>query len=347
MKTIYRAAWVAFGFAALLNFSGAARAADVVPVATAAVAAAPAGAVAATVNGAPILRADVERIVESQKKRDPSLSTGTDQAKSTLQTIRDNVTTSLIDRKLLGQETDKQKIKPAAADVDKAMLEFKKGFKDDAAMQSWLKDAGKTQADLRQLLGEQLAIDELQQRWVGDITVTPAEIQQNYKDNPKDFMAPERRTAHHILLMFKPGASPEEQQKATPAEQASALARAQNVLKLVQAKGADFEKIAAQYSEDPSAKQNAGDLGEFTAEQMVPEFSDIAFKTPAGKIVGPIKTQFGYHIIRVDSVIPSKLVPLDTRVTELVRAVLLDGKQQARLVQKMAELRSAATIKKL
>ena len=339
MKTIYRAAWIAFGFATLLNVSGTARAADAAPATTAVVAAAPVGTVAATVNGEKVMRVDVERIVESQKKRDPALMQDTAQAKSTLETIRGNVTNALIDRKLLEQEAEKQKIKPADADVDKAMLEFKKGFKDDAAMQAWLKDAGKSQADLRQLLGEQLAIDELQQRWVGDIVVTQAEIEQNYKDNPKDFMAPERRTAHHILITVKPDATPAEQQKA--------LARAQSVLKQVNAKGANFEKLASQYSEDPSAKQNGGDLGEFTAEDMVPEFSEVVFKTPAGKIVGPIKTQFGYHVIRVDSVIPPKLVPLDTRVTELVRAVLLDGKQQARLVQKMDELRKQATIKKM
>ena len=339
MRTIYRAAAVAFGFAALLNFGGIARAADAAPAAAVTAAVAPAGDVVATVNGEKVLRADVERIVESQKKRDPSLSTGTEQAKSTLQTIRNNVTNALIDRKLLEQETKKQKIQPAAADVDKAMLEFKKGFKDDAAMQSWLKDAGKTQADLRELLAGQLAIDELQNRWVGDIVVTQAEIQQNYNSNPKDFMAPERRTAHHILIMVKPDATPAEQQKA--------LARAQSVLKQVNAKGADFEKLAAQYSEDPSAKANGGDLGEFIAEDMVPEFSAVVFKTPAGKIVGPIKTQYGYHVIRVDSIIPPKLVPLDARVTELVRAVLLDGKQQARLVEKMDELRKQATIKKM
>ena len=338
MRTIYRAAWVAFGFTALLNLGGVAHAADAQPVAVA-VASAPAGAVAATVNGAPILRADVERIVDSQKKRDPALSTGSEQASATLQTIRDNVTSALIDRKLLEQQTEKEKIKPSDANVDKSMLEFKKGFENDAAMQSWLKDAGKTQADLRQLLSEQLAIDELQQRWTGDITVTPAEIAQNYKDNPKDFTAPERRTAHHILIAVAPDA--------TPADQAKALARAQSVLKQVQAKGADFEKLAVQYSDDPSAKQNGGDLGEFTTEDMVPEFAAVAFKTPAGTIAGPIKTQFGYHVIRVDSVIPSKLVPLDARVTELVRAVLLDGKQKARMVQKMDELRAAATIKKM
>lgn len=340
MRTIRRAALAAFGLALLAHIGAVARAAETMAAAPAAtVAPAPLGDVAAEVNGEKLMRVDIERLIESYKKRDTSLATGTPQAQSTLQTLRDNLTDELIDRKLMSQEAKRLKITIADADVDKAMLEFKKGFKDEADMQGWLKNAGKSQADLRQLLSEQMAIDELQTRWIADVTVTPADIKKRYDETPADFMAPERRTAHHILIMVKPDATPADQQKA--------LERAQSVLKQVQAKGADFEKLAIQYSQDPSAKTNGGDLGQFTAEDMVPEFSAVAFKTPAGKIVGPVKSQFGYHVIRVDSVIPPKLVPLDNRVSELVRIVLLDAKQKDRIAEKVKALRSSATIKKL
>ena len=65
-------------------------------------------------------------------------------------------------------------------------------------------------------------------------------------------------------------------------------------------KGEDFATVAKEMTEDPSGKANGGDLGYFTKEQMVPEFADIAFKLDKGQISGPVKTQFGWHVIKVE-----------------------------------------------
>jgi peptidyl-prolyl cis-trans isomerase C len=65
-------------------------------------------------------------------------------------------------------------------------------------------------------------------------------------------------------------------------------------------KGEDFAKVAGEVTEDPSGKANGGDLGYFTKDQMVPEFSDTAFKLETGQISEPVKTQFGWHVIKVE-----------------------------------------------
>jgi peptidyl-prolyl cis-trans isomerase C len=65
-------------------------------------------------------------------------------------------------------------------------------------------------------------------------------------------------------------------------------------------KGEDFAKVANETTEDPSGKANGGDLGFFGKEQMVPEFSDTAFGLEKGKISGPVKTQFGWHVLKVE-----------------------------------------------
>lgn len=66
--------------------------------------------------------------------------------------------------------------------------------------------------------------------------------------------------------------------------------------------GEDFGVLAAEFSQDPSAKENKGDLGYFSSFRMVYAFESAAFKTPKGKISNPIRTRFGYHIIKVDDV---------------------------------------------
>jgi peptidyl-prolyl cis-trans isomerase C len=64
--------------------------------------------------------------------------------------------------------------------------------------------------------------------------------------------------------------------------------------------GADFAEIAKKHSQCPSGKQG-GDLGEFSPGQMVPEFDQVVFSADIGSVHGPVKTQFGYHLIEVTS----------------------------------------------
>ena len=74
---------------------------------------------------------------------------------------------------------------------------------------------------------------------------------------------------------------------------------ANELLKKAKEKDADFQDLAEKNSIDPSAKNNRGDLGFFTRERMVPEFAEAAFAGKPGQIIGPVKTSFGYHIIKV------------------------------------------------
>ncbi len=65
-------------------------------------------------------------------------------------------------------------------------------------------------------------------------------------------------------------------------------------------KGTDFAELAKQKSKDPGAAAEGGDLGYFGKEQMVPEFAEAAFKMEKGQVSDPVKTQFGWHIIKVE-----------------------------------------------
>lgn len=103
--------------------------------------------------------------------------------------------------------------------------------------------------------------------------------------------------AAHILLNLSPNASPEDTLKVYN----KAIEIRKQALQ-----GSDFNQLARQYSEDPSAATNSGDLGYFTALQMVYPFEDAAYRTPKGQISMPVRTRFGYHLIYVKDKRPSQ-----------------------------------------
>jgi peptidyl-prolyl cis-trans isomerase D len=96
----------------------------------------------------------------------------------------------------------------------------------------------------------------------------------------------------------------------------------------------DFAKLAGQYSEDPGSKNKGGDLGSFTKDKMVEEFSKVAFSLPVGQVSEPVKTQYGYHLIKVESKKPAQ-----TRTYEEARDDLAS--------QEIARERSRAAVEQL
>jgi peptidyl-prolyl cis-trans isomerase C len=107
-------------------------------------------------------------------------------------------------------------------------------------------------------------------------------------------------------------------------------------------KGEDFTKVASEITEDPSGKANGGDLGYFSKEQMVPEFSDTAFKLDKGQISEPVKTQFGWHVIKVEDKRVKPVPPFDEVKPQIENYV--QRKAQAELV---TSLRAGVKIEKM
>jgi peptidyl-prolyl cis-trans isomerase C len=106
-------------------------------------------------------------------------------------------------------------------------------------------------------------------------------------------------------------------------------------------KGGDFAAIAKEKSKDPGSKDNGGDLGFFTKEQMVPEFAEAAYKLEKGQISDPVKSQFGWHIIKLDDR-RKKPAPTFEQVKDQLENFVV-RKAQAEMIQK---LRADAKIEK-
>src|SRR5215475_6193554 len=113
-------------------------------------------------------------------------------------------------------------------------------------------------------------------------------------------------------------------------------------------KGADFAELAKKKSKDPGAS-DGGDLGFFTKEQMVPEFSEVAFKLEPGKISDPVKSQFGWHIIKVEEKRNRKppefdqvKAQIETYVTRKAQADYVSKLREAAKVERMDKPADAA-----
>lgn len=128
-------------------------------------------------------------------------------------------------------------------------------------------------------------------------TVTDSMIDSEYDKMSKDAAGREEVKASHILV------ETEDQAKAA---------------KKKLSKGAKFADVAKEYSKDEGSKASGGSIGYFTAGQLVPEFEAKAFSMKVGEISGPIKTQFGWHIIKVEDKRPAKVPSKEEAKANLV-----------------------------
>ncbi|MEF3366133.1 peptidylprolyl isomerase [Methylocystis sp. 9N] len=155
----------------------------------------------------------------------------------------------------------------------------------------------------------------LMETLLGDVArkaATEASIKATYDEAAKNQKPETEYHAHHILVP-------------TEEEAKAALKRVKG--------GEDFAKVATELSKDPGAK--GGDLGWFTTDRMVPEFGEAAAKLQPGQISDPVKTQFGWHVIKLDEKRPKVFPPLDQVKDQVARYVV--QKAQSELVMQLRE----------
>ena len=137
--------------------------------------------------------------------------------------------------------------------------------------------------------------------------VTEQDVRRQYEDNIDQYSTPEQVRASHILL------------KTEGKDEAAVRKQGEEILAKAKAPGADFAKLAAQYTEEEGGKEKSGDLDFFGKGRMVPEFEKVAFALEPGQISDLVKSQFGFHVIKV-----TDKRPASTRSFEEVRAQIED-----------------------
>jgi foldase protein PrsA len=225
--------------------------------------------------------------------------------------LRDQVLGLLISFEWIEREAEEQGITVSDAEVKKSFEEQKKqSFPKTEDYEKFLKDSGQTNEDVMQ----RVRLDTLSQKIRDKVTkgkdkVTDQQIEDYYNKNKAQFAQPERRDLS-IVLTKKEG----------KAEEAKAALQS----------GESFKTVAKQYSIDDASKAQGGKLPAVAKGQQEKAFDDAIFKAPKGKISGPVKTQFGYYVFRVDKVTKASQQTLEQAKTT-IRQVLASQNQQKAL----------------
>ncbi len=221
-------------------------------------------------------------------------------------------------------------------DVEKRYAEMISQYHDPQAFDDQVKKSGKTTDEIKANVRRQLAQQNWLERQVADdIKVTPDEVQKFYKESPPaTFDAPELVRARHILVKARKDAPPEDAYEAE--QKINALAERIK-------KGEPFEQVAKDPSNDPAARQNDGDLGYFSRDKIMPEFGDAAFKLKVGEVSAPVRTQFGYHLIKLLERKPAHTATLD-EARDQITSYLQTAKRQKAVAQLIQGLRDKSKI---
>jgi parvulin-like peptidyl-prolyl isomerase len=233
----------------------------------------------AIVNGENILRPELDRILDKSRKR---------MGNANLHLLEEKIINDLITQAVLKQFIKKENIHIDPDRVENEIETFRENIRKNPQtrsknLETLLEEQGGSIEELRVALDISFSIDEYMEK-----TIPEEEIEKYFTENTGNFNG-ETVTASHILIDTK---GVEDKTKLKEAK-----ARIDRIKEELDG-GADFAQLAKAYSDCPSAKAG-GDLGPIKRGEMVKKFTDVAYATEVNGISDPVKTQFGYHIIKV------------------------------------------------
>jgi peptidyl-prolyl cis-trans isomerase C len=249
-----------------------------------------------------LITRELKKAVEQYKKRGMPLTA--DQEKSAAKTLIEDE---------IGRTLLVLKAKESGVTVSEKMLlvrlkEVKSKFKSDAVFEHRLADRGMTVDQYKQELEIDMFMDQIIKKEIEPkIKIAEKESRAYYNKNKSKFESPEKIRASIMLLKFNPS-------KGKAGEQA-VLKKFESILDQVK-NGSDFGAMAQQHSQDSLASKG-GDLGFFTRKQMLPAFSDRAYKMKVGEVSEIFRTGHGFHVLKVTDKKPGGLSPFEAEKAKI------------------------------
>lgn len=244
--------------------------------------------VVARVNSKVILLSEFNNRANPILNEYEKVITGPDKEKK-IKELKVNILNQMIDEKLLLQKAEKEKLNISDAEIDQGLDEIRSRFANEVEFQNEISKQGLTGADFRKNVGEQLVVIKLINQNVKSKISPPTEeeIKKYYKEHEEEMVSPEQVRVRHILIKISDESS-----------QQDAKEKINDVYDKVIKDPSKFSSFAEEFSEGPSAKLG-GDIGYFGKGDMVKEFEEVAFKMEVGDVSKPVKTRFGYHVIKL------------------------------------------------
>ena len=232
--------------------------------------------------------------------------------------LRNALVKSLVEQAQFEIAAEEMGITVSDEELDKRLDELKQQFfdGDEEAYQAELEKQGLTEEQVLKDLRSRMLSEKIFEKVTSDVQVSDADVQAYYDENKSQFEQPASREVRHILVKTKAKADQIHQQLEN---------------------GADFAKLAKQYSQDPSSKASGG---KFTAQKgaTVAPFDEVAFTLKTGELSEPVKTQFGWHIIEAVGPVVEAATQELADVKAQISSTLLDKKKNTSINEWMQEL---------
>ena len=289
--------------------------------------------VVAQVNGVDIsgdtISRELKKAVQQYKKRGMPLNAS--QEKSAAKKLIDDE----IGRTLLVLKAQDSGINITKDMLEKRLKEVQAKFRSNAVFEHKLADRGMTLDQYRAELETDLYMDQIIKKEIEPkIKIPENETRDYYEKNKNKFASQEKVRASIILLKFNPSQGKAGEQKA--------LKKFESILDQIR-NGADFAAMAKKFSEDSLASKG-GDLGFFTKKQMLPAFSNRAFKMKAGEVSDIFRTGHGFHVLKVTDKKPAGASPFEAE-KEKIKDFLIQKKVSQATRDYIEALKKQAKIK--
>lgn len=232
----------------------------------------------------------------------------------------EEATALLIEEKLVALEMKKEKLSVSDKEVDAELASYVENTGGEDAFAAALEQSGMTEKQFKENIVQFLSLQKLMEP---RIEVTDEEMKAFFEENKDSMAEPAQVEASHILV----------EDEATAKEVAEKLKD-----------GGDFVALAKEYSTDEGNAENGGELGFFTADKMVPEFSEVAFAMKSDEVSDPVQTEHGYHIIKVTDKKEAKDAVYDDNV-DLIKETITGQKLEAEYGVWMEEMQEKYDIK--
>lgn len=236
--------------------------------------------------------------------------------------VRDQVMLHLLTAEIAGAYAEERGITVTNREVEEQVRQTREQLFDQARQagrggtpetifQEALSQAGFTEGEFREFVRQGLTVQKVQERVTAGVEPTEEEVRTYYEENVEaQFTTPEQRCVRHILF------TREQEQLAEEVRQQLE-------------DGGDWEELAAEHSQDPGSREQGGDLGCQPRGSYVENFDEAVWEAQEGEIVGPVETEFGYHVLEVTEIREEEVTPLEEARQTIVDSLTEEQRAEA------------------